>query len=684
MAIRTTRLLVPLALVCTAAAPDLCAQGAAGGGLTVEQALALRTVTNPQLGDGFVAFNVSVPRPLADGPGGAYLHLGVVEGDLADPDAMPAPRWLVSGKQSASSMAVRPGAREVSYLKTADGRRQVHVHGIDGGEPKVWRQTPSISAYRWRPDGEAVAFTALDPWPEERAAARAAGLQQVVVDEDFRHLSLWIVTADGEPRKLTAGMTVFEFEWSPDGSRLAAAIAPRNTVDDSYMSKRLHVVDAADGKTTKLVDNPGKLGAFAWSPDGGSIAYISAADRNDPHAGMLYSVDLETRAVEPWTYGLRGMIQGLTATPSGFLLTESIGVRTRLRHISPRNKTEWTYEAKDERLALTAVSALGSRLAFTASSPSHPAELFVPAAESTPAAAVRLTSSNPQLADVALGRQRVARIRARDGLPIEGLLIEPVGYREGERYPLVIVAHGGPESHFHDGWLTSYSGWGQLLAARGWFAWFPNYRASTGYGVQFCKADHGDPMGKEFTDHLDAIAHFEKQGLVDGDRVGIGGGSYGGYTAAWAATRHSEHFAAAVSFVPFVDIRTKWMTSDIPMEFYYVHYQEKWPWQQPGLLADRSPLTWADQCKTPLLLAGGTSDTRVHPSQPFMLYRAVKFGTETPVRYVQYPGEGHGNRSNVYRHDYALRALRWFEHYLVADGRERGLPPRDLDYGGLR
>jgi dipeptidyl aminopeptidase/acylaminoacyl peptidase len=273
-------------------------------------------------------------------------------------------------------------------------------------------------------------------------------------------------------------------------------------------------------------------------------------------------------------------------------------------------------------------------------------------------------------------------VRTRDGLTIEGMCIKPVGYEAGRRYPLVIVAHGGPEAHFSDGWLTSYSNWGQLLAARGYVSWYPNYRSSTGYGTAFCKHDHGDPMGKEFEDHLDAIEHFVAAGLVDRARVGIGGGSYGGYTAAWAATRHSEHFAAAVSFVPFVDIRTKWLTSDIPHEFYYVHYQERWPWQQPGLLADRSPLTWAEHCRTPLLLLGGTHDTRVHPSQPFMLYRAVKFATATPVRYVQYPGEGHGNRTNVYQFDYALRSLQWFDHYLAAEQptRTRALPPFDLDY----
>jgi dipeptidyl aminopeptidase/acylaminoacyl peptidase len=159
-------------------------------------------------------------------------------------------------------------------------------------------------------------------------------------------------------------------------------------------------------------------------------------------------------------------------------------------------------------------------------------------------------------------------------------------------------------------------------------------------------------MGGEFEDHLDAIDHFAQRGWVDAGRVGIGGGSYGGYTAAWAATRHSEHFAAAVSFVPITHVAATWLTTDIPWEYFY-------------------------------LLLGGTSDTRVHPSQPFMLYRAVEASTETPVRYVQYPGEGHGNRTNVYRYDYALRALRWFDHYLRAgDHRGDAPPPVDLEYEG--
>src|SRR5690606_28511185 len=136
-------------------------------------------------------------------------------------------------------------------------------------------------------------------------------------------------------------------------------------------------------------------------------------------------------------------------------------------------------------------------IVFAASHANHPAELFQPSGDIGTGKVVRLTDSNALLAEREFGEQRVVRIRTRDGVSVEGLLVLPIGYQEGARYPLVIVAHGGPESHFSDGWLTTYSQWGHLLASRGMASWYPNYRSSTGYGVVFCMHDHGDPMGKE-------------------------------------------------------------------------------------------------------------------------------------------------------------------------------------------
>ncbi|MEE9393319.1 MAG: alpha/beta fold hydrolase [Planctomycetota bacterium] len=621
------------------------------------------------------------PRKPSEAPGGVHVRAYRVPAGPQD-ELTP----ILSAKRNVGGFSYRPGHNALTFLdqRNGDSHREVYSLPLSGGEAQRLTKTKhGVGRFHWRPDGMAMAFSKTDPLPPARAKAQKAGFRPKVFDEDYRHLSLWIWDAStGESRQLTQGVSVFDLAFSPDGKKLACAVAPRNLVDDSYMAKRLKIIDLPSGGMRDFVDNPGKLGALAWSPDGKSLAYISAADKRDPHAGMLYIMDEGASEARALSADYRGMYHTVKWENSKNLLAcvsegvESIAVRVDAKS----GKRTPLFVGKGRAFHGFSEKTKSGQVFAAASTPHHPAEVFELSFGS--GRAKRLTNSNPTLDNEELGRQVVRKFKARDGLEIEGLLIYPIDYDAAKLYPLVIVAHGGPESHYSNGWNTHYSTWGQVLAARGYLVWMPNYRASTGYGVAFAKADHGDPMGGEFNDHLDAIALFADEKLIDRKRVGIGGGSYGGYTAAWAATRHSEHFAAAVSFVPFVDIRTKWLTTDIPIEFFLVHYQEKWPHEQEAFLADRSPLTYAPRCKTPLLLLGGTADPRVHPSQPHMLYRAVKTATDTPVRYIQYAGEGHGNRKNVNRYDYCVRTLRWFDHYLKdANSRAKDLPPVDVDYG---
>ncbi len=622
-----------------------------------------------------IAFSRSEPRPPEDGPGAGYSGLYILD-EVGDE------RPLAVGRRSIGGVAWDPDGTRVTFLEAREGDpgRQLYALPPVGGEPQRLFLAPrGIGQYRWRPGGGAVAFTASFPPPEARAAAREAGFRQSVLYEDWNPVGIFLWDAEsGAIREFQLPGSVFEMEWAPDGRRLVLTIAPRPLVDDSYMFKRLHILDVATGEVRKLVDNPGKLGPFAFSPDGGSVAYVSGVDRRDPHAGMLYLADVATGAVTELTPpGWEGMVHSLAWLDSQRLrLIISRGVESRISDFDLESRRFTDLPGGD--FAFLSARTAGETVTALVSGPQHPGEVYTYSGDGW----LRRTDTNPWLGEVSLTRQAVHTFQASDGLEIEGILLYPADFREGTRYPMVIVVHGGPEVHFNNSWLTSYSNWGQLLSRRGYFVWFPNYRASTGRGVAFAKANHGDIMGGEFQDHLDAIHHFVELGWVDRSRVGIGGGSYGGYAAAWGATRHTEHFAASVSFVPITHVPTKWLTSDIPWEFYLVHYEEVWPHEQWDYLEERSPLTYAHQSRTPLLLAGGTLDTRVHASQPHMLFQAVLETTQTPVRFVQYPGEGHGNRTNVYQYDYLLRALRWFDTYL-APGDRRGDPllPLDLDYG---
>ncbi len=679
--LRLARLSLVLPFVGLIGTLHLCAEASDLRPLTPLDVARLRAVSSvhPSPDGKQVAFVRSVARLAGDPAGRDYSNLYVV-------DATGGPeRPLIGGKVNVHGVAWSPDGKYLCFLDKREGDDQTQLYGLpmNGGEPvRLFAAKDGVSQYTWRPDGKAIAYTATEAPSDAESAREKLGFRPVIVDEDWRNSSLHLWDAEtSQTKRLTSGVHVNAFIWSGDGQRIAAAISPRALIDDSYMFQRLHLIDPAEPKVEKLVENPGKLGAFAFSPDGSKLAYVSAADRRDPHAGMLYVVEIKTQQVTSLTEGFEGMVHAIDwRDPDTITASISRGVETEIATLSLADQT-WT-RVSTAGPAFTNLAACGSApdaagWIVVGSTASHPNEIFRFDGRWT-----RLTHSNPWLSEIDLGTQTVERITARDGLRIEGLLIEPIGYQAGQAFPMVIMAHGGPESHFVNGWNTSYGRWGQLLASRGYFVWLPNYRASTGRGVAFAKADHGDPMGAEFNDHLDAIDQFVQRGLVDRQRVGIGGGSYGGYTAAWAATRHSQSFAAAVAFVPVVDLRTKWYCSDIPFEYYYVHYEEKWPHEQREFLDQRSPLTYVTHCNTPLLLLGGTADARVHPSQPLMLYRAIKFATKTPCRLVQYSGEGHGNRINVNRYDYAVRTLRWFDHYLKpGDHRHDPLPPKEVDYG---
>jgi dipeptidyl aminopeptidase/acylaminoacyl peptidase len=321
-------------------------------------------------------------------------------------------------------------------------------------------------------------------------------------------------------------------------------------------------------------------------------------------------------------------------------------------------------------IIMTSIEAGGEKVFVTANTARHPSELYALEGNGL----LRWTVHNPWLADIDFGNQRTVTYTARDGRQIEGVLIEPVGGVPKGGAPLIMNVHGGPEAHESDGWQTAYSKPGQVAAGQGYAVFLPNYRGSTGYGVAFAKEHQGDYGGKEFDDIVDAKRFFVAQGLADPDRVGITGGSYGGYASAWGATYYSAEYAASVMFVGISNNVSKFGTTDIPNEMYLVH-ERKWPWEEWDHLMERSPITHVDKATTPILIMHGDSDPRVSPTQSYELYRNIKVRKpEVPVRLVLYPGEGHGNRRAASRYDYNLRMMEWFDTYLKTGDRKAAMP----------
>jgi dipeptidyl aminopeptidase/acylaminoacyl peptidase len=358
------------------------------------------------------------------------------------------------------------------------------------------------------------------------------------------------------------------------------------------------------------------------------------------------------------------------------------GVETRLGEVHVGENRQKTYVvsgpgeggARVPIMSGLSLSSDGTRVASAGNTPSHPGEVYAITLGNP--SARRLTDSNPWLADIELHPQEVFVWRADDGLELEGPLIRPKDSGKRGPLPLIMFVHGGPEGHRSNGWLTRYSSPAQLAADRGYVAFFPNYRGSTGRGVEFSKLGQSDAAGKEFDDLIDAVEALVDRGIVDADRVGVTGGSYGGYATAWLATRHTEMFRAGVMFVGISNKVSKGLTTEIPREDILVHTRFQ-PYENWQFSLKRSPIFWAEKARTPLLIAGGTDDKRVHPSQSLQLYRALKLVGKAPVRYVRYPGEGHGNARAASRDDYGRRLMRWMDHFVKE--KKTDLPPWELE-----
>ncbi len=654
-------------------------------GMTLEDVAALRSVGSAAIApDGqHIAYTLNIPRDLRsqdDGPQWTELH-------VIGPDG--SSRAYVSGKVNVGDVQWAGDSERISFLtkRKGDEHRSLYVIDLVGGEARrLLTFEGGIGELAWKPGGGEIAFVSTGPEPKELKERKKKGFSQEIFEEDRLPPALWIARLDdpdAKPRRVTLDGFPSDPVWSPDGKRLAVALAPTPHIDDHYMRRRWNVVDAGTGATQSTFGTTGKIGPLAWSPDGERVAIIASETLHDPAAGRLYVASAAGGDLDDLLPKFLGHVRDVRwTTPTDLRALIDIDVTTHLADFDisgdpHEGDTQIRWKATGS-VAVTGLSLStdGSRMALLGSTAAHPNEVFAAAPGDAPPQ--RLTDSNPSLADLRLAKQEVVTYSARDGLSLQGLLIRPLDESPDGAHPLVVVVHGGPESHFRDSWVTWYASGGQALAAQGFAVFYPNYRASTGRGVEFSMLDHRDMGGKEFDDIVDGVEHLAETGLIDRKKVGVTGGSYGGYASAWCATALTEHFAAAVMSVGISDQVSFAGTTEIPNEMTLVHYRVL-PWEDWDFYRERSPIYHTPKARTPILILHGKEDSRVHPSQSMELYRYLKMLDKTPVRLVLYPGEGHGNRRAASRYDYSLRLMRWMKHYLTGPG--GAPPPYPLEYG---
>jgi dipeptidyl aminopeptidase/acylaminoacyl peptidase len=541
----------------------------------------------------------------------------------------------------------------------------------EGGDIfKLTNEEGGVFFFRWQPGKKGIGYiSGTAPSGKEKELKKRGydfiyyeenlksnHLHVAWYDENWKQAGVWQLTEEGH---------TWDFEFNAQGTQLAASISPKNLIDQRYMFRKIYLIDLKSGDLKQISENEGKLGNYAFSPDGKHLAYAAALNINDNQVSQAFVANVQTGLISNYTpEKYRGHVSRVFWKDSEKLLyMAGEGVYPKLYSVAlDGTKRDLLLDAAETGIIFNTPQFTKDfkKFVFSASTPSDPGNLYVWDSKNKPA---RITNINPNLALKALGKQEVIRYKARDGAEVEGLLIHPVGYDTNKNYPLVVYVHGGPESHHSNGWLSRYSTPAQVMAGRGYLVMYLNYRASTGYGVDFAMEGFMDPAGTEFDDIADGIEWAVKEKGADPERVGMAGGSYGGYASGWFATYYTKYVKAVCMFVGISNNISKRGTTDIAYEELYVHSGKKLE-EQWQLALERSPVYWAHQSKTATLIYGGAADTRVHPSQSFELYRRMKMNDHPAVRLVQYPGEGHGNRKQVGQIDVLYRQMEWLDWYV--------------------
>jgi dipeptidyl aminopeptidase/acylaminoacyl peptidase len=625
--------------------------------MSFDDVVALRTVADPQLSpDGqWVAYTVS-RADLEQNASDADIWLASTLGEF--------PSRLTTSKKNDTSPRWSPDGKRLAFISAREEKPQIFLMPVGGGEPeRLTEHKGGVRSIAWSPDGKSIAFIAdQEPTPAEEKRIKEKD-DAIVVDTNYKFNRLWVIdVATRSARMLATGEVVAsDPQWSPDGTRIAYATNPTPRADDGSLTD-IWVIPVAGGAARPLVAGAGADQSPRWSPDGTQIAYVTSPGRDvrQLRLAVIPAVGGRSRLVAPeFVYAP----QAPTWSPDGRTLYFSAPMRTTTQLFAvpagggaPRQLTRHSG-------VITAASFArdGRAVAFTSSTSQRPADVQFAALGGDPLAPRQLTDHNPQVRDLLLGTSEVVAWKSSDGLEVEGLLLRPVGYEAGKRYPLVAYIHGGPAGAWTQSFAASWSNPGQVLAGQGYAVFYPNPRGSTGYGETFLRANIKDWGAGDYRDIQTGIDALVAKGIADSTKLAQSGWSYGGYMTAWTLTQ-TNRFKALVVGAGLTDMYSMYATNDIPGTLDGYFGAE--PWNDTTEYRKRSAMTYIKNARTPTLILHGQADLRVPIGQAQELYVGLK-KNGVPVQLVMYPREPHGLQEPRHQIDKMRREVEWIGRWIA-------------------
>jgi dipeptidyl aminopeptidase/acylaminoacyl peptidase len=598
------------------------------------------------------------------------------------PQSSTAPRWSPDGKSLAflssrpaeATPAAAPAAGSAPVATAEPARTQVYLLSMNGGEAKrITNLKNGVSVFRWSPDGtRLVAVSRIGPGDsraenKDRSDVRHYKNTSYKFNDtgwfDDRRTHLWVVEVkSGGAKQITEGddWNDSDPQWSPDGTRLAFV---SNRTGKEYEENRntdVWVVSAEGGKLTKISDHDESDNQPRWSPDGKRIAFSGEIhDRDHPKIWLAPATGGAPSVLA--ANGLDLIPGGLEWSDDGKFLYFETGVKGefQLFRVDVAAKTVTQVTSGPRAVRSVDFNFAGGKMVYLVNDFKHLDNLYV--ADLAGRNERRLTNLNEtlwkqiQFADV----ERFT-YKSADDWDIDGFVVKPIGWQAGKKYPLILSIHGGPAGQYGVDWYHEF----QVYAAKGYAVLFTNPRGSTGYGQKFERGIVNEWGGKDYLDIMNGVdAALKKYPWIDQDRMGVTGGSYGGYATNWIVS-HTDRFKAAVTLRSV----SNFISDDGTRDGAYGHTPDFGGdiFQKYELYWDRSPLKYAQNVKTPTLILHSDNDYRVPIEQGEQWFRALKhFGVTTEI--VFFPRENHNlTRSGEPKHlvESLNWQLYWFDRFL--------------------
>lgn len=597
------------------------------------------------------------------------VETGVLRPLTSDRRGIGQPRWSPSGDRLAFLASVGTGR---------DAHPQVFVLSMSGGEARrITNAAAGVQQYAWSPDGSTIAFATADE-PEKKTGLDRFNDSFEIGNDDFLVTAaptpthVWLVPAgDGSARRLTSGSWSLPVSfppgapssplaWSPDGRTIAIAKVPTPHSGDRGQGV-VSLVDTTTGAVRPLTGAARFEGYPAFSPDGAQVAYWYPRDGDRANVSEVHLAPAAGGAGHSLTRAVdRHIARSLWMADGQSLL---IGANDRSRVSlwiqpldGPARRVDTGAVSPASSFWVDVGIGRGGSIAFVGSTPTQPAELYF---LSSPAAAPkRLTNLNSEVASLAFGRTEVIEWQS-DGFTHNGLITYPAQFTPTQKYPLVLIVHGGPRVAS----LETFSSQAQLMAARGWVVFQPNYRGSDQLGSAYQRAINNDAGAGPGRDVMAGVAAVKTRGFVDESRVAVSGWSYGGYMTTWLLG-HYPGWRVAVAGAPVTDWLDQYNMSDGNVAAAGSFGGSPWTGELLTAYREQSPITNAPKIRTPTLIMQNTGDFRVTISQGYKLYHALKDnGVET--KFIAYPIPGHNAADPARQRDVQRRWLEWIDQHFT-------------------